>query len=83
MIPDSQQAIKFVLSIHNILFICDVSSEIIVRCSFGGQVEAPLTLVPPPNGMQTDPCWAHSLIILTTSSWHSGNISQNRVMISY
>ena len=54
--PVSTQAVKLSGLTHKILCICDMSKETIIRVSVAGQSRAPVTLVPPPNGIKTTSC---------------------------
>ena len=54
--PVSTQAVKLSGLTHKILCICDMSKEMIIRVSVAGQRRAPVTLVPPPNGIKTTSC---------------------------
>ena len=56
MIPVSTQAVKLSALTHRILCICDMSKETIIRVSDAGHKRAPVTLVPPPNGIKTTSC---------------------------
>ena len=51
---------------HKILFILEVSSEMIMRFSPSGHSTAPDTVVPPPNGMMTTLCASAARTIAST-----------------